>query len=158
MTIFGTPYSTPLNATGFQGTQPGNVVQATLQITQPGVGMFPPNADNRSGDTVLASASRGACPANVDVTGYGVTSSAGIVSASGGRTLLEGLSSGGANGTAFQAGMDTMNSDSNGGQSFGAGGANQTEGPTSGQSSQVAAQQPSSTLTLQGGTSPVFGG
>jgi len=158
LTIFGTPYSTPLNATGFQGTQPGNAVQATLQITQPGVGMFPPNADNRSGDTVLASASRGSVPANVEVTGYGVTSSAGIVSASGGRALLEGLSSGGANGTAFQAGMDTMNSDSNGGQSFGAGGANQTEGPTSGQSSQVAAQQPSSTLTLQGGTSPVFGG
>jgi len=158
MTIFGTPYSTPLNCTGFQGTQPGNAVQATLQITQPAVGMFPPNSDNRSGDTVLASASRGAVPANVEVTGYGVTSAAGVVAAGGGRTLLEALSSGGANGTAFQAGMDTMNSDANGGNSLGAGGANQTEGPTSGQSTQAAAQQPSSTLTLQGGAVPVFGG
>jgi hypothetical protein len=158
MTIYGNPGGTPLNYSGFQGTQPGNAVQATLQVAQPGVGMFPPNSDNRSGDTVLASASRASVPANVEVTGYGVTSSAGIVSASGGRVLLEALSAGGANGTAFQAGMDTMNSDSNGGQSFGAGGANQTEGPTSGQSSQAAAQQPSSTLALQGGTSPVFGG
>lgn len=158
MTIYGTPGGTPLNTTPFQGTQPGNAVQATLQLANPGVGFFPPNSDNRSGDTVLASASRGAVPANVEVTGYGVTSSAGIVSAGGGRPLLEGLSKGGENGTGFQAGADYMNSDSNGSGSLGAGGANQTEGPTSGQSSQVAAQQPANTLTLQGGTVPVYVG
>jgi hypothetical protein len=159
MTIYGTPGGTPLNNTGFQGTQPGNNVQATLQVVQPGVGMFPPNADNRSGDTVLASISRGNAPANVEVTGFGVTSSAGTVSASGGRPLLEAMSKGGENGTGLQAGADYMNSDSNGSGSLGAGGANQTEGPTSGQSSQVATPQPSSTLTLQGGNSaPVYVG
>jgi hypothetical protein len=158
MTIYGTPGGTPLNTSPFQGTAPGNAVQATLQISNPGVGMFPPNADNRSGDTVLASVSRGTAPANVEVTGFGLTSLAGIVSAGGGRVLLEALSKGGENGTGLQAGADYMNSDSNGSGSLGAGGANQTEGPTSGQSSQIATPQPSTTLTLQGGAVPVYGG
>lgn len=158
MTIYGTPGGTPLNTTPFQGTQPGNAVQATLQVVNPGVGLFPPNSNNVSGDTVLASASRGAAPANVQVSGFGVTSSAGIVSSGGGRALLEAMSKGGENGTGLQAGADYMNSDSNGSGSLGSGGANQTEGPTSGQSSQVATPQPSATLTLQGGNSPVYGG
>jgi hypothetical protein len=158
MTIYGTPGGTIRNTSGFQGTAPGNAVQAGLQIVQPGVGMFPPNSDNRSGDTVLASVSRASAPANVEVTGYGLTSASGVGAGSGGRAILEGLSKGGENGTGFQGGMDTMNSDSNGSGSLGAGGANQTEGPTSGQSSQVAAQQPSSTVTLQGGAVPVYVG
>lgn len=159
MTIYGTPGGTPLNTTPFQGTQPGNAVQATLQVVQPGVGLFPPNSNNASGDTVLSSASRGALPANIEVTGFGTTTSAGVVGASGGRVLLEALSKGGENGTGLQSGADYMNSDSNGSGSLGAGGANQTEGPTSGQSSQIATPQPSSTLTLQGGNSaPVYGG
>jgi hypothetical protein len=159
MTLFGTPYGTPLNTTGFQGTQPGNPVQATLQVVQPGVGLFPPNSNNASGDTVLSSASRGALPANLNVTGFGTTSSVGIVASSGGRTLLEALSNGGANGTGLQGGADYMNSDSNGSGSLGAGGANQTEGPSSGQTSQVATPQPVATLTLQGGNSaPVYVG
>lgn len=159
MTIYGTPGGTPLNNSGgFQGTTPGNAVQATLQVANPGVGMFPPNSDNRSGDTTMASISRAATPANVEVTGYGVTSAAGIVSAGGGRVLLEALAKGGENGTNTQGGADYMNGDLNGGNSFGAGGANQTEAPSSGQSGQAAAQQPSTTLSLQGGAVPVYGG
>lgn len=158
MTIYGSPGGTPLNTTPFQGTQPGNAVQATLQVANPGVGMFPPNSDNRSGDTLMASASRAAAPANVQVSGYGVTSSSGTGAGIGGRAVLEGMGNGGANGTGFQAGADYMNSDSNGSGSLGAGGANQTEGPTSGQGSQVAAQQPSTTVTLQGGALPIYVG
>lgn len=158
MTIFGTPYGTPLNTTPFQGTQPGNPVQAALQVVQPGVGMFPPNSDNRSGDTILASVSRGSAPANALVTGHGLTSSAGAGTGSGGKSVLAGLSSGGENGTNLQGGMDTMNGDLNGGNSFGAGGANQTEAPSSGQSSQLAAQLPSVTVAVQGGAVPVYVG
>lgn len=159
MTIYGTPGGTPLNTTPFQGTQPGNPVQATLQVVSPAVGMFPPNSDTRSGDTILASASRATAPANIEVTGYGVTSSNGTGAGAGGRSLLEGMSKGGENGTNVQAGMDTMNGDLCGGNSLGAGGANQTESPSSGQSSQVATQQPSSAVTLLGGNSaPVYVG
>lgn len=160
MTLYGSPGGTPLNTSGFQGTAPGNPVQVTLQPVNPGVGLFPPNSNNASGDTVLASASRGAVPANIEVTGYGVTASGGVGPATvGGRPLLEGLSKGGENGTNSQVGVDSFNSDLNGGQSLGAGGSNQTEGPSSGQSSQVAAQQPSATLTFQGGVAaPVYVG
>ncbi len=49
MTIFGTPGGTPLNTSFFQGTAPGNAVQAALQVVQPGVGMFPPGSNNNSG-------------------------------------------------------------------------------------------------------------
>jgi hypothetical protein len=159
MTQYGTPYGTPLNSTGFQGTQPGNPVQSTLQPVNPGVGLFPPNSNNASGDTVLASASRAALPLNAQGSGYGVTSQAGAgPGANGGRTIAEALSIGDRNGAGTQVGGDTLNSDLNGGQSLGAGGANQTEGPTSGEASQAATTQPINTLTLQGGAAPIFGG
>ena len=93
MTQFGTPYGTPLNSTGFQGTQPGNAVGATLSPVNPGVGMFPPNADNRSGDTITASISRAACPANVDITNAGTRDSRP------GRTVHESMSDANATGT-----------------------------------------------------------
>jgi hypothetical protein len=133
-------------------------VQNTLSPAHPAVGLFPPGADTRGGDTLLAASCRTALPLNVYVSGYGVTSAAGSGIGVGGRTVLEGLSKGGENGTSVQAGADYMNSDLNGGQSFGAGGANQTEGPSSGQSSQVAAQQPSTTVTLQDGPARIYGG
>jgi len=157
MTVYGTPGSTPLNYTGFQGTQPGNAVQATLQIVQPGVGMFPPNSDNRSGDSVIASASRAALPLNLQGSGYGVTSQSGAGTGNGGRTVSDALASGDRNGTGTQTGVDSLNSDSNGNGSLGAGGANQTEGPTSGESSQASTQQPTSTFT-QPTAVTVFGG
>jgi hypothetical protein len=159
MTIYGTPGGTPLNTTPFQGTAPGNAVQASLQVVSPGVGLFPPNSNNASGDSVLASASRAALPLNAQGSGYGTTSQSGAgPGTSGGRTMLDALSIGDRNGSGIQVGVDSMNSDLNGGQSFGAGGANQTEGPTSGEASQASAQQPINTLTLQGGASPIFGG
>lgn len=161
MTIYGTPCGTPLNATGFQGTQPGNAVQATLSPVNPGVGLFPPNSNNASGDSVMAAASRGALPLNAEGSGYGVTSSAGVgavAGGSGGRTILNALSDGDRNGTNGQVGVDTLNSDLNGGNSIGAGGTNQTEGPSSGISSVASTQQPTNTLTLQGPASPIYGG
>ncbi len=158
MTIFGTPGGTPLNTSFFQGTAPGNPVQASLQIVNPGVGMFPPNSNNASGDSVLASAARGALPLNAQGSGYGVTMQVGAgPGASGGRTVAEALSIGDRNGTGAQVGVDSLNSDANGGNSLGAGGANQTEGPTSGQASQASAQQPTNTFT-QPASTPVYGG
>jgi hypothetical protein len=160
MTIYGAPGGTPLNYTGFQGTQPGNAAQATLQPVNPGVGLFPPNANNASGDSLLASASRGATPLNAQGTGYGATSQSGAGTGAGGRTFLHALSDGDRNGTGGQTGVgDTLNSDANGGQSLGAGGANQTEGPSSGASFQASTQQPTNTLVFQGGVAtPIYGG
>lgn len=157
MTVFGTPMGTPLNSTGFQGTSPGNAVGATLQPVQPGVGMFPPNSNNASGDTVLASASRATLPLNLQGSGYGVTSQAGAGTGPGGRTVADALANGERNGSGPQTGIDTLNGDLNGGQSLGAGGANQTEGPTSGEASQAAAQQPMNTFT-QPTAVTVYGG
>jgi hypothetical protein len=160
MTIYGTPAGTPLNQTGgFQGTQPGNPVQATLSPVNPGVGMFPPNSNNASGDSIMASASRATLPLNAQGSGYGVTTQVGAgPGASGGRTMAEALSIGDRNGSGAQVGVDSLNSDANGGQSLGAGGANQTEGPTSGEGNQASTQQPVNTLTLQGGAVPIYGG
>jgi hypothetical protein len=159
MTIYGTPAGTPLNqAGGFQGTQPGNPVQATLSPVNPGVGLFPPNSNNASGDSVLAAMSRAALPLNVQGSGYGVTSAAGTGTGAGGRTMAEALSIGDRNGSGTQVGVDSLNSDLNGSGSLGAGGSNQTEGPTSGEGSQASTQQPVNTLTLQGGASPIYGG
>jgi hypothetical protein len=158
MTIYGTPGGTPINQNGgFQGTQPGNPVQATLQIVNPGVGMFPPNSNNASGDSVLASASRATLPLNLQGSGYGVTSQAAAGTGPGGRTLAESLSIGDRNGTSGQVGVDTLNSDLDGGNSLGAGGANQTEGPSSGSSSQASTQQPTNTFT-QPTAVTVYGG
>lgn len=158
MTIFGTPGGTPANTTAFQGTQPGNPVQATLQPVNPGVGLFPPNSNNASGDSVLASASRATLPLNAQGAGYGVTSAAGTGTGAGGRTILHAFSDGDRNGYGASVGVDSLNSDANGGNSLGAGGANQTEGPTSGVSTVASTQQPVNTLTLQGGAAPIFGG
>lgn len=159
MTIYSTPGSTPANMNPFQGTQPGSPVGATLQPVNPGVGMFPPNSNNYSGDSVLAAASRGAAPLNAQMTGVGLTAQQGQGTGSGGRTILDALSDGGRNGTGGQAGVvDTLNSDLNGGQSLGSGGQNQTEGPTSGQSSQASTQQPAASVTYNGGSTPVYGG
>jgi hypothetical protein len=107
---------------------------------------------------VIASASRATLPLNVQGSGYGVTSQAGGgPSASGGRTVAESLSIGDRNGTGTQTGVDSLNSDLNGGNSLGAGGANQAEGPTSGESSQASTQQPMNTFT-QPASVPVYGG
>jgi hypothetical protein len=158
MTIYGTPGGTPRNTTPFQGTQPGNAVQAALSVVNPGVGLFPPNSNTASGDTLLASVSRAALPLNLQGSGYGATSQSGAGTGNGGRTIAEALSIGERNGTGIQTGIaDSMNSDSNGSGSLGAGGANQTEGPTSGTGSQAAAQQPMNTFT-QPSAVTVYGG
>ena len=149
MTIYGTPGGTPLNKTGFQGTQPGNAVQTTLQPVNPGVGMFPPNSNSQSGDTALAAQSRGAQIGNQIVSNAGRT-------ASGGRTLVESMGRAGEvgyNGSA--GGYDSLNSDANGGSGPGAGQSNQTEGPSSGQSSLVEGAAPANAPTLVAGQ---FGG
>lgn len=133
MTIYGTPSGTPLNNTGgFQGTQPGNAVQATLQVVNPGVGMFPPNSNNNSGDTIAASISRGSAPANVLATNVGTRDSRP------GRTLHESMSAGCSDGTGASVVSTfggSQNQDSAGAQSIGAGGLNQTNNPGSGEAS-----------------------
>ena len=152
MTIYGTPGGTPLNNTGFQGTQPGNAVGAALQVVNPGVGLFPPNSNNNSGDSVLASASRAACPANAYVTNFGATSAsgAGPGGVSAGRSVIETLSVADANGAgpAFVANGGSANEAAGGGGSFGAGGLNQTDAPNGGEGSIVPANAPSSVPTL----------
>jgi hypothetical protein len=129
MTIYGTPYGTTLNNTGFQGTQPGNPAQATLQVVNPGVGMFPPNSNNNSGDTIMASISRGTCPANVLATNVGTRDSRP------GRAVHESMSDANAAGTNTVL-TNTFGGSQNqgpaGGNSLGAGGLNQTNAPGSG--------------------------
>jgi hypothetical protein len=130
MTIYGTPGGTPLNQTGgFQGTQPGNPVGASLSVVNPGVGLFPPNSNNNSGDTIMASISRGTCPANVDITNAGTRDSRP------GRTVHESMSDANATGTATALTTvfgGSQNQGPAGGDSFGAGGLNQTNAPGSG--------------------------
>jgi hypothetical protein len=139
MTIYGNPGGTPLNNTGFQGTQPGNPVQATLQVVNPGVGLFPPNSNNNSGDSIMASISRGACPAGVLMSGLGV-------SGSGNKPVLSALSGAGQRGTGagFVANGGSANDGSAGGNSFGAGGLNQTNTPGAGEITTLPANAPSS--------------
>jgi hypothetical protein len=141
VTIYGTPGGTPLNqAGGFQGTQPGNPVQATLSLVNPGVGLFPPNSNNNSGDTILASVARGACPANVLTTGLGVTGS-------GSKPVLTALNSAGTRGTgaAFVANGGSANNGPNGanGVPLAAGGMGQSNGAT-GETTVLPANAPSS--------------
>ena len=62
------------------------------------------------------------------------------------------------NGYGGSPGVDNFNSDSNGSGSLGAGGANQTEGPTSGAFSIASTQQPTNTLVLVTGAATVYGG
>jgi hypothetical protein len=129
MTIYGTIGGTPLNTTPFQGTQPGNAVGAALQVVNVGVGLFPPNSDNRSGDTIAASVSRAACPANVDITNAGTKDSRP------GRSVHESMADAKEVGTA--TGLTTtfggsQNQGPAGSNSLGAGGLNQTNSPGSG--------------------------
>lgn len=148
MTLYGTPGGTPLNTTPFQGTQPGNPVQATVQIP-PQVGLFVPNSNNAGGKTILACVSDGTIPINALATNIGTPDS------SPGRTLAAGYADGGRNGAGASpgpAGLDTLNSDANGGNSLGAGGANQTEGPTSGQSNQLVGQASVIGITIPAAT------
>jgi hypothetical protein len=152
MTIFGTPGGTPLNNTGFQGTQPGNAVQATLQVVNPGVGLFPPNSNNLSGDTIMASVSRATAPANAYVTNFGATSAsgAGPGGVSAGRALAEALGSADANGAGvgFIAAGGAPNDGAAGGNSLGAGGMNQTSAPGGGEGSIIPSNAPATIPTL----------
>jgi hypothetical protein len=157
MTIYGTPGGTVANTQPFQGTTPGSPIGATLLPVNPGVGFFPPNSNNASGDSITASASRATLPLNAQGSGYGVTSQSGSGTGAGGRTILHALSDGDRNGTNGQVGVDSLNSDLNGGQSLGAGGANQTEGPSSGVSTVASTQQPVNTLVLQA-PATIYGG
>jgi hypothetical protein len=105
MTIYGTPAGTPLNQTGgFQGTQPGNPVQVTLQPFIPAVGMFPPgatvaNGGQLSGDTIQAAASRAAYPANTLILNDGTGANDSIMD--GCPPLDGGNQASAANGTPF---------------------------------------------------------
>jgi hypothetical protein len=145
MTVYGSPGSTPLNYTGFQGTQPGNPVQATLQVVNPGVGLFPPNSNSNSGDTALASVSRGATPANVLMTNTGTRDSRP------GRSVHESMSAACSDGTNVST-MSTFgasaNGDSAGANSLGAGGLNQTNSPGSGEASLLPANAYAATVTI----------
>lgn len=144
MTIFGTPGGTPLNSTGFQGTQPGNAVGAAIVPVIPGVGMFPPNSDNRSGDSVMASASRATLPLNAETTNYGTRDSRP------GQAVLEVMGKGAVNGASANTVNPYLwaNGGASGGNSLGAGGMNQTDGPGSGETSILAGSAPSSSPTL----------
>jgi hypothetical protein len=129
MTLFGTPGGTVANTQPFQGTTPGIAGTPILQVVNPGVGLFPPNSDNRSGDTITASVSRAACPANVDITNAGTRDSRP------GRTVHESMSDATATGTgsAFSTIFGgSANQGPAGGNSFGAGGLNQTNTPGAG--------------------------
>ncbi len=145
MTIYGTPAGTPLNSTGFQGTQPGNPVQGTLQLANPGVGLFPPNSDNSSGDSVLAAISRGAVPINVQLTntlaGTGRPNSAaermGESGAVGSSSTIGGASS-----------FHPMCNSANGGSGPGAGGMNQDLGHNSGRSDSLAGSMPAKATSV----------
>lgn len=136
MTIYGTPGGTTLNTTPFQGTQPGNAVQATLPGVTPGVGMFPPNSNNNSGDTVLAAAARAVLPLTALTTTYGQKHHSGPPGVTPpGRTIMDCLvdvDQNGAGGT-YQANGGSPEAVINGGNSLGAGGANQTPGGAGGE-------------------------
>ena len=142
MTIYGTPYGTPLNATGFQGTQPGNAVQSTLPPISPGVGMFPPNSDTRSNDSVMSAVSRAAMPANANTTNFGTPTSAP------GRPILETMGRAGEVGSGLSGLLEDFNGVANGGAGPGAGQVNQTQAPGAGQQAQITGQAPISLVTV----------
>jgi hypothetical protein len=151
LTIFGTPGGTPLNQTGgFQGTQPGNPVQNTLSPINPGVGLFPPNSNNQSGDTILASVSRGGMPQNALATNFGIKDSRP------GRSVLECKCGESSTGTAYNLAGGSQHSQASGGNSLGAGGLNQTPGPGSGTSNILPENSPSNQVTVT--ATPVYQG
>lgn len=145
MTIFGTPGGTPLNTTGFQGTQPGNPVQGTLQLFIPGVGMFPPNSNNSSGDTILAAASRGVVPANAVLTNT-------LAGTGRGNSVLERMSESGAVGSdstiGGAGGYHPMTNSANGGSGPGAGGSNQDIGANSGRDDTLCGAMPANVISV----------
>lgn len=122
------------------GAQSGTPGMATPSAYDPLPGI-PPNM------SVAAAMSAGLVPGNAHCSNIGTPDS------NAGRPLLPSLADGGRNGTSTQWGIDTNNSDANGGNSFGAGGANQTEFPSSGQSSQGSMNNPA-----VGGNNPTFNG
>ena len=148
MTIYGSWGSTPLNYSGFQGTNVGNPVGATNTQLNPAVGLFPPNSNNQSGDSLLAATSRGAYPMNAQSTTLGSKDSRP------GRSVGEAMADAGARGyggtISGTSGYDALNSDANGGSGPGAGQSNQTEGPTSGEFSAAATPMPATSVTLNG--------
>jgi hypothetical protein len=145
MTIYGTPAGTPLNQTGgFQGTQPGNPVQVTLQPFIPGVGLFPPNSNNLSGDTLQAAASRAAYPANTLITNEGVGANDNMMD--GCPPLDGGNQASAANGVPFGSAAG-----SGAGPIGGQGGANMNSNVGATGDIVLANQANPSTLTYQGG-------
>ena len=141
MTLYGTPGGQPQNTPGFQGTAPG-LPGAPIVAVNPGVGFFPPNSNNFSGDTIQAAQARAVVPANALATNAGRH-------AAGGRTVLEAESMGGARGYNGSAGgYDSLNSDANGGAGPGAGQQNQTEGPSAGEASTVEGAAPAASITF----------
>ena len=145
MTIYGTPGGTPLNMNPFQGTQPGNAVQAALQLANPGVGMFPPNSDNSSGDSVLAAISRGAVPINAQLTnalaGAGATTIGGRPNSAAER-MAESGTVGSSSTIGGASSFHPMCNSANGGSGLGAGGMNQDLGANSGRSDSLAGSMP----------------
>ena len=146
MTIFQTPNGSPLNqAGGFQGTAPG--FNVPLQLLNPPVGMLPPNADTRSGDSVMAAVSRGSAPANVVITNALVGLAPGL-NPSNGRALLETQAAGGARGTAGNVGgFATGNLSMPGSGLPGGDGGSSNIGNTIGSSNQLATTTPASSIT-----------
>jgi hypothetical protein len=161
MTIYATPGGTVANTQPFQGTTPGNsVAGATLQLTNPGVGLFPPNSDNHSGDTVLAAVSRAAAPMNAQLTnalaGFGITTIGGRP-----NSIAERMAESGPVGSSSTIGANSgsfhpMSNSANGGGGLGAGGANDDLGANSGRSDTLTGAMPS--LSIGVSTPPNFQG
>jgi hypothetical protein len=148
MTIYGSPGGTPNNTPPFQGTTPGNAVGTTLTPINPGVGMFPPGSNTLSGDSVMASISRGTLPANQDTSGFG------IINSSGGRPITNCMSdSNPANGSAVAIVLNggSPNGQACGGAALGAGGMNQTQTPGGGCAHPLPHSMPVANLTLTAG-------
>jgi hypothetical protein len=108
------------------------------------VGLFPPNSDTHSGDSVLAAQSRGAMPSNVLTTNYGTRDSRP------GQAVLEIEGKGATNGAGITATNSSLwaNGGSCGGNSLGAGGMNQTDGPGAGDVAIIATNAPATMPTI----------
>lgn len=116
------------------------------QISSPyGVGAAPYRYPvvTQPNDSVLAATSRGGIPLNVLQTNFG-----GNKDSRPGRSVLESLADCGEMGSGLSGVNETFNSDSNGGSGPGAGQANQTEAPSSGQMHTVATTFPVSAVTI----------
>jgi hypothetical protein len=148
MTIYGTPGGTPLNTTGFQGTQPGNAVGATLPGLPQQPGLFPPNSNNQGGGSALDAMSRGTLPANTYVNNEGVGNSISLSTA-----LSTGTDGGNqsspTNGVPFGSAVGGGN-----GAVGGVGGANMNSNVGAVGDVALAAQAPAVNVTYQGGAVP----